>query len=656
MKYTLSILLLLSSYISLGQGVKFPFGGTRPIDTAYAARSLTVDSNLKLTKYRTSDTNAVLGFDANGNGILREKGTGGSTISGTQNKIPYFNTTSTIGNSNIYDSVAANHSGVNDTFSINSIVYVKNTPNAANADSILVKGSSKGTIRVAPQPTALAPLYHSWPANIDSLGNIPVSKLNSGTGASSSTFWRGDGTWSAAGTGSVTSVTATSGGGITFNVTNPTTTPVITATVTTNANLTGDVTSIGNATTLATVNSNVGSFGVASATPTYTVNAKGLITASSNTPISILASQVSNLTSQSYTLTGTWAWSQNAIGTTTTPAISLTNTTTATSGVPIQYSPAIYFLSAGRSITSGSETSEWWIESTPNTATGDITGGISFMHSLAGGAKTTAFEVFSNGNYSSSGIGSFGNIEIGGFNGSANPNIISSTGTLGMNLQTFQGNIFIQCPGGTVSGITSVRPRANFNQQFTFGLQVFSPLSESSVDSFTALQITNVETSLGSGRQLLIDFNAGTTGTTEVMNITNKGIFGYYNGVKTVGIGVPAIYGMGNVTAQTTATTVATYTPASTGLFIIDGCVNITAISLDVIQFQCTYTDENSASQTLVFYPMGLTTPGLSTTGNTSYAGASIRALGGTAITISTVLTTGTGSITYDAFGRIAQE
>lgn len=60
--------------------------------------------------------------------------------------------------------------------------------------------------------------------------------------------------------------------------------------------------------TLATVNSNVGSFGTASSVGTFTVNAKGLVTAASNTSIQIAESQVTNLVTdlaakQSTTLT-----------------------------------------------------------------------------------------------------------------------------------------------------------------------------------------------------------------------------------------------------------------------------------------------------------------------------------------------------------------
>jgi hypothetical protein len=89
--------------------------------------------------------------------------------------------------------------------------------------------------------------------------------------------------------------------------------------------LTGDVTSAGssfngsanntNVTTLATVNSNVGSFGTATQVPTVTVNAKGLVTAASNTSIQIAESQVTNLTSDLASKQGT-----------------LTLTTTGTSG------------------------------------------------------------------------------------------------------------------------------------------------------------------------------------------------------------------------------------------------------------------------------------------------------------------------------------
>ncbi len=100
----LIILLFICSTASAQTRVAF--GGTRPIDTAWAARFLRIDSALRLLKYSTADSNKVLGFDANGNGILRTKGTGGGGGS-ADSTVFYTVYRSDTSRANIYAAIAA---------------------------------------------------------------------------------------------------------------------------------------------------------------------------------------------------------------------------------------------------------------------------------------------------------------------------------------------------------------------------------------------------------------------------------------------------------------------------------------------------------------------------------------------------------------------
>jgi hypothetical protein len=72
MRYLFILLLITST--AYGQTL-VPFGGTRPTDTAYAARSLRIDSVVRLARYGSTDTNKVIGVDAGGRLVLRTKGT-----------------------------------------------------------------------------------------------------------------------------------------------------------------------------------------------------------------------------------------------------------------------------------------------------------------------------------------------------------------------------------------------------------------------------------------------------------------------------------------------------------------------------------------------------------------------------------------------------
>jgi hypothetical protein len=91
-----------------------------------------------------------------------------------------------------------------------------------------------------------------------------------------------------------------------------------TATTTTNIpNLSGDITSTNTTTTLATVNSNIGTFGSGSSIPTITVNGKGLITAVSTTAVDPANDGILTLETSGTGLSGSATFTANQSGNST---------------------------------------------------------------------------------------------------------------------------------------------------------------------------------------------------------------------------------------------------------------------------------------------------------------------------------------------------
>lgn len=313
---------------------------------------------------------------------------------------------------------------------------------------------------------------------------------------------------------------------------------------------------------------------------------------------------------------------KNALVTTTAIGLKLQNTTAATVGVPVQVSPAEQLCGTAwkSNVTAASQIDCWQVYNVPATGAAATTQTLKWQSSINGVAYSDVMTLTSAGLLTISGTGVVATSLF------PNTSIVFGSGT---------STIFTNTADG----------KPNLTNNAASAGAGFDVTTDALLKIRTRAQTGYADI----GLDKILYYGSDATG-----------------GIATVGWGVPAVYGYGDVAAATDTGTasIATYTVgAADGTFEV-GC-NVLVTTSTTHSFSCdvTYTDESNVARTLVlpvaqlagsFVASGLIT---NVTGAGPYESPTmtIRAKAATAITVRTSAGGTYTTVVYNARGVIKQ-